>query len=116
MRGERAKLSRWGEMERSRRRIGRGGIFGSSLPKEGPLPVVWSWVLAGRGGTWGIAVDIVLVVERHDKLVKIEALSFWVPVSISLQPQKILEPVTQQPNVQIVGKAMVPPFGCVLEN
>jgi hypothetical protein len=62
LRGDGAKLSRWGEIERSKRRwAGRGGTLGKSAPKELAVVAFWSWERAGRGGTWGIAVDIVSV-------------------------------------------------------
>ena len=61
LRGDRAKLSRAGETERSARLLaGLGGICGMLLPREGAPEEAFpcSWDLLGLGGTWGVAVDI----------------------------------------------------------
>jgi len=53
--GERAKLSRCGDWDRSIRRLtGRGGIFGILAAERFPLVEVFSCVRDGRGGTGGI--------------------------------------------------------------
>ena len=66
MSGERAKLSRAGDGERSiLRAVGRGGIFGMSLPSVAPAEPFSDRV--GLDGTWGIeGADIIrdVVVEN----------------------------------------------------
>jgi hypothetical protein len=52
--GERAKVSRPGETDRSTLRFGRAGILGMSMFAE--LGAVACWVRAGRGGIDGAAM------------------------------------------------------------
>lgn len=45
--------------------------MGRSLPKEFAVVAFWSWEREGRGGTWGIAVDIVRMVVEESFLFRV---------------------------------------------